>query len=70
MKLYLTATSEQGKAITKSGNEFINITLNREHTPTYFIGWYNNQFVIEHIPTETIVFREVDEIEQLKTIKM
>lgn len=37
MKLHLTATSERGKEITKSGNEFIKIEVvdeNREHIAT------------------------------------
>lgn len=35
MKLYLTATSERGKPVTKSGNEVINIKLSHNRDIIY-----------------------------------
>jgi hypothetical protein len=37
MKLYLTATSERGKPVTKSGNESINITLTSDRRQKFDI---------------------------------
>lgn len=69
MKLYATTTSDRkdaksGHNISRGlgGNEHLNITLsreiNRQNTPVYFIGLYQNEMVVEHIPTQTEVYRE------------
>ncbi len=39
MKLYLTATSERGKPVTKSGNEEINITLTNDRRQKFDISF-------------------------------
>lgn len=49
MKLHLTATSERGKAITKSGNEYIELELkdeNRQVIATIKVKY--NQMTIWH----------------------
>jgi hypothetical protein len=57
MRLFLTATSERGKPVTKSGNERLEITLTENRIPKYFI-WYNgDKIIVEDIPTQTEVLR-------------
>lgn len=58
MKLHLTATSERGKPVTKSGNEFINIDFSNEnreclyrihHTPKAITLMKGNKTIFQEL---------------------
>jgi hypothetical protein len=46
MKLFLTATSERGKPVTKSGNDEINITLTTERRQKFDIKFTGEEIEV------------------------
>lgn len=62
MKLYATITSERASK-GQGGNKFLNITIQRDakkRIPTFFVGVYENELVVEDIRTGKEVFRETE----------
>lgn len=57
MRLFLTATSERGKPVTKSGNDKLEITLTKDRILRYFIYFRDSRLVVEDIPTQKEVLR-------------
>lgn len=54
MKLFLTAKSERGKPITKSGNEEINITLTNERRQKFDIKFTGESIEVMRYSDATI----------------
>lgn len=58
MKLFTTIISERGKPVTKSGNEFISVTITGEDRENIlqlniFFEEETQQFVVTYVPLQT-----------------